>query len=90
MHGLGANYPVDFQRSMTMDAVADKLKLLDYEGGLLRPRALPPLPRGYFCSPTLWPAAPMFCYLFQLCCWLLHVSAAAPDHALWPLLPSQG
>ena len=23
MHGLGANYPVDFQRSMTMDAVAD-------------------------------------------------------------------
>jgi len=74
---------------IVMDAVADKLKLLDYESGLLRPRALPPLPRGYFCLPTVWPVAPMFGYFFQLCCWLLHISAA-PQHQLWQLLPAQG
>ena len=74
---------------IVMDAVADKLKLLQYESGLLRARGLPPLPRGYFCSATLWPVPAQFGYLFQLVCWLLHVSVA-PQHALWPLLPAAG
>ena len=34
--------------ALAMDAVLDKLKLLRYEEGLLRPRRLPPLARGYF------------------------------------------
>ena len=40
-------YPTSTPTSTrTPDQVQDKLKLLDYERGLLRPRGLPPLPRG--------------------------------------------
>ena len=56
--------------ALAMDA-ADKLKLLRYEEGLLRPRRLPPLARGYFVGAALWPVPPQFCYLYQLVCWLL-------------------
>ena len=40
---------------MVMDAVLDKLKILGYEGRLLRPRGLAPLPRGYFVVADVWP-----------------------------------
>ena len=61
-----------------MEAVVDKLKLLEYEAGLLRPRSLPPLPRGYFASSTLWPTQPQFAYLFSLVCWLASAASARP------------
>lgn len=73
---------------IVMEAVLDKLKLLQYERGLLHPRDMQPLPRGYFTSATLWPPAAQFRYLFQLLCWLLELSAL-PGHELWGLLPAQ-
>lgn len=73
---------------IVMEAVLDKLKLLQYEAGLLRPRELPPLPRGYFASSALWPAPAQFHYLFNLICWLLHITVA-PQHDLWKLLPAR-
>ena len=74
--------------ALAMDAVLDKLKLLRYEEGLLRPRRLPPLARGYFVGAALWPVPPQFCYLYQLVCWLLErATGPAAAERLWPLLP---
>uniref|UniRef100_A0A7S4BXW9 non-specific serine/threonine protein kinase n=2 Tax=Chrysotila carterae TaxID=13221 RepID=A0A7S4BXW9_CHRCT len=71
---------------IVMEAVLDKLKLLDYEKGLLRQRNLPPLPRGYFTSESLWPAKAQFQYLYKLLCWLLQLTSSKGDHDLWRLL----
>ena len=47
--------------ALVMDAVLDKLKLLQYEGRLLRPRGLKPLPRGYFVIADMWPREAQVC-----------------------------
>merc|ERR1719178_498804 len=72
---------------IVMDAVVDKLKLLDYEAGLLKPHGLPPLPRGYFTIAAREVGQGQFHFLFILVCWLLQISVV-PDHGLWSLVPS--
>ena len=47
--------------ALVMEAVLDKLKLLQYEGRLLRPRGLKPLPRGYFVIADTWPREAQVC-----------------------------
>ena len=72
---------------IVMEAVGDKLKLLDYERLLLRPKGLPPLPCAYFTGASVAAAEnAQLEYLYTLVCWLLDVSAA-PGHALWKLAP---
>lgn len=70
-----------------MDTVLDKLKILDYEALLLRPRHMPPLPRGYFTSATMWPLPEQFRYLYRLVCWLVELGPL-PSHDLWERLPA--
>ena len=74
--------------ALAMDAVLDKLKLLRYEEGLLRPRRPPPLARGYFVGAALWPVLP---HLLPLPTRLLAVGARhgpAAAERLWSLLPT--
>ncbi|KAL3904675.1 MAG: hypothetical protein SGPRY_011199 [Prymnesium sp.] len=70
-----------------MEAVLDKLKLLDYERGLLRPTNLHPLPRWYFCGCGATTAAVGFHYFYSLCCWLLEREGSC-KHQLWRHLPA--
>ena len=73
---------------IVMEAVGDKLKLLDYERQLLRARSLPPLPCAYFTgAPVEAAEAAQLEYLYTLTCWLLQVSVA-PGHELWKLVPT--
>jgi hypothetical protein len=73
--------------AVLIDAVLDKLKILGYEAALLRPRGMPPLPRGYFTSATIWPISDQFRYVFRLVCWLAELGPL-PGHDLWDRLPA--
>ena len=56
------------------DGLRDKLKILNYERGLLQPRSLPPLPPGYFTLAAAAPPPQQFAYLLHICCWLLNLA----------------
>eukprot|EP00967_Tisochrysis_lutea_P040682 scaffold48925_cov33-Tisochrysis_lutea.AAC.2 len=83
--GSGGDFP---DCTLIMEAVLDKLKILDYEQGFLRPQRMVPLPRGYFTSEGLWPPLEQFVYLFRLTCWLLE-SGPLREHDLWDKLPAR-
>ena len=69
------------------DNLTEKLKLLNYEIGLLKSRALPPLVR-HICFTSLDVRTPTarFYFMYNLICWLLQISIW-PDHTLWDRLP---
>ena len=72
---------------IVMEAVGDKLKLLDYEVKLVRTHGLAPLPCAYFTGAAVASPEPaQLEYLYTLVCWLLSVSVA-PEHKLWSLVP---
>ena len=73
-----------------MEAVGDKLKLLDYEGAFVRGKGLSPLPHGYFTGAAVGaPPEVQLVYLYHLVCWLLDISVA-PGHTLAALAPRAG
>ncbi len=85
--GVGAAIAAVSDCLIVMEAVADKLKLLNYESELLRPHGLAPLPIAYFTGANIAATADaQLQYLYPLVCWLMDISVA-PGHGLWRHAP---